>query len=266
MQNLEEKKATLIILSIIIVIVTIITIPVAIISKKAEDKNNFPNYNEIDITEKKLENENTYATIKDQLENDYYFKKILLLKDYDYEKYSGINIEDMLWNFIYAYEIKNTKYFTYYSKNNGVFCLSKKNILEAFKELYNVNIENELNLLPGYFDYVYESGSNYCFLFNKVSQENDNEVKVSVERLAMIGEVVTTDVYVYEFYTTNTDEEISYMNSLDNYIKNDNYEEAKNIVNNNLAGSVTHKQLQLKINNNGKFFKYQILSSKILDY
>ena len=92
------------------------------------------------------------------------------------------------------------------------------------------------------------------------------EINIAVERMAMIGTTITTDIYVYEYYTNGLENEISNINILKSYIENDNYSSASNVVTNYLNGKVTHKQLKLKVNNNGKFFKYKILSSKILDY
>ena len=63
-----------------------------------------------------------------------------------------------------------------------------------------------------------------------------------------------------------TSQERLMVSNLESYINTSNFDEAKKIVINNLNGKVTHKQLQFKINNNGKMFKYQILNSKNLDY
>ena len=53
---------------------------------------------------------------------------------------------------------------------------------------------------------------------------------------------------------------------LDLAIRASNAPNAISIVENNLSGKSTHKQIQFKINNSGKFFKYQILNSKNLEY
>ena len=56
------------------------------------------------------------------------------------------------------------------------------------------------------------------------------------------------------------------INNLKDAIKNKNYNLASTITKDYLGGSVTHKQLQFMINSKGKQFKYQVLTSKILDY
>ena len=53
-----------------------------------------------------------------------------------------------------------------------------------------------------------------------------------------------------------------------NFIESFNAEEyskAKNILINELYGEYKRKNIKFKINNNGKFFKYQIISIKTLD-
>ncbi len=265
---MEEKRANFIILGILTIILLIVIIPLIIINNREENKKNFPEYKDIDISEKDVKDPNSesYKEIRKELESDYYFSKEALITDYDSEKYNGSNIQNMLWNFIFSYELENTKYMASNNKKEGTFCLSKNNTIEAFKELYDVDIKNELNILLGYYEYVYKKGNDYCFIYKNVANDYDNEITIAVERMAMIGTTVTTDIYVYEYYTNGLENEISNVNILKRYIENNNYSSASNVVTNYLNGKVTHKQLKLKVNNKGKFFKYKILSSKILEY
>ncbi len=264
---MNEKKATFIILGTITIILLIIIIPIVIITKEQENKKNFPEYKNIDITAKNIKNQNSesYKEIKKSLESDYYFSKETIITNYDYEN-TNKNIKDMIWNFIFSYELQNTKYMTSNNKTDGVFCLSKKNTISAFKELYNIDITNELDLLPGYHEYVYKKNGNYCFIYKNVGNDYDNEIKIAIEDMSMKDNTVTANIYVYEYYTNGLDNEKSNINILERYIENNNYSSANNVVINYLNGKVTHKQLKFKINNNGKFFKYKILSSKILEY
>ena len=55
-------------------------------------------------------------------------------------------------------------------------------------------------------------------------------------------------------------------NDLKNAISAKNYIGAKNIVENKLYGTVTHKQIRFKTNKYGKYFKYKIISVNNLDY
>ena len=51
-------------------------------------------------------------------------------------------------------------------------------------------------------------------------------------------------------------------NKHENSINTKNYTESKKIVENYLNGTVKHKQIQVKKNYRGKFFKYKVLNAK----
>ena len=261
----KEKRVTLIIILVILCILFIIIIPLIIKYNKEQNKINFPEYNDIEITEGLLDNEITYEQIKKEFENDYYFNKLAIMMDYDSSQYTSAYLKNMLWNLIFNYEISNDNYFSYFDSKEGKYCFSKHNLINAFKELYDVDISENYNYLEGYYQYVYLSGKGYCLDFKKVAQEYNKNIKVAVERMAMIGTTITTDLYVYE-YSAITENEKYYENLLAQAIDKKNYSQAKSITENNLNGEVTHKQLQFKKNTNGKFFKYKILISKKLLY
>lgn len=265
---MKEKKATFIILAVVLLLIIIVLIPAIIIGRKSSNEKNFPEFEELDVNENIVNNTGSeeYTKLRKQLEKDYYFAKESLINNFDYEKYNGSNFRELLWNFIFSYELENKETMSSINKKEGVFCLTKNNLLSAFKELYNIDITNQLDLILGYHEYVYMSNGNYCFIYQNISNEYDNEIKVAVERMAMMANEITTDIYVYEYYTNYTEEEKSNINILNSYISNTDYESAKNVVLNYLKGKVTHKQLKLKVNNYGKYFKYKILSSKILEY
>ena len=77
----KESKITAMILLAIVIILTIVITPLAIMNMKEKDKENFPSYNQIDITENKIENQYEYSNIKNQLQNDYYFSKLGIMID-----------------------------------------------------------------------------------------------------------------------------------------------------------------------------------------
>ena len=58
--------------------------------------------------------------------------------------------------------------------------------------------------------------------------------------------------------------EITY-STLDGILKNKKYYDAKNILMQELYGNYMSKNIRFKINNGGKFFKYQIISIKTID-
>ena len=267
MKNFEEKKANIIILGIIIIALSVIIIPLVIINNIEQNKQNFPEYENFDIDKNSIKDINSasYKEIRNQLEEDYYFNKEMLISNYDYQTYTGENIKDLLWNFLFSYELENKRYFASLDERSGKFCLSKKNIVTAFKELYNIDVTEQLKLFPGYFDYAYESGKNYCFYYGTVGKDYDNEIKVAIENMTMDKKVITANIYVYEYYENGTETEKSNISLLERYIDTQNYNSANNVVINYLKGKVTHKKVSFKINNNGKFFKYQILSSKNID-
>ena len=261
----KEKKITFMIILVVIVILSIITIPLIIKYNLEKDKENFPEYKEIDIDEDLLSDEQTYEQIKKDLEKDFYFNKIALMTDYDHKESSTKNLQDLLRHFIFNYELSNNKYFSYTDSAKGIYCFSKNHLINAFKEFYGLDITDKYNYLEGYYKYVYISSKGYCLDFKRVASEYDNNIKIAVERMSMLGSTITTDLYVYEYYASSTNEKY-YENLLGEAIDSKDYSKAKTLVENHLNGTVTHKQIQFKKNTRGKYFKYQILVSKKLVY
>lgn len=266
MKKFKEERASLKIILFFVLLISIIIIPVLVSNYKIQNKENFPKYNDIKITEKKLNDSNDYNNIRKQLESDIYFAKLSTMMDFSSASYSSSILRELLWYFIFNYEVSNDKYFFYTDSNRGVYCLNKKNLIKGFNELYDVDISNDLDYLPGYFEYLFVKNKGYCLYFNHVADEYDNDIRVAVERMAMYGTTVTTDVYVYEYYNSYSEKDKKCVENLETSINNKDYNTASQIVKLNLKGTVTHKQLQFKINSRGNFFKYKILSSKKLDY
>lgn len=266
MDKLKEKSATLKIVLFFVLLISIFIIPAVINNIEERNLSKFPKYQEIEITEDDLNDNASYTNIRNQLENDYYFAKLSTMMEFSSDTYKSTILRELLWYYIFNYEVTNSKYFFYSENDRNLHCVSKKNLVNGFKELYDIDISNDLWLLPGYYQYTFKKGEGYCLYFDNVAKEYNNDIKVAVERMAMSGTTVTTDVYVYEYHTVGTEEENKYVSYLDGYIKNKDYETCSKIVNSKLNGKVTHKQLKLKVNSKGKFFKYKILSSKKLDY
>ena len=251
--ELRKNKIILVVIATIVVLVTIVP---SFIPNKKEDKKNFPTYTNV-------ENTNNLDSLKKQLEQDYNFRKEMLINDYDYDVYTSIDIQNMLWNFIFSYEINNTKYLS--SKSDTKYCMRESYVIDGFKELYNVDISKDLHLLPGYYKYVTFNNRKYCFNYKNVSLEYNNSIRVGINNLTKKDDVYYADIYLYEYYILNSDAEISNEKTLERYIESSNYNEAKNLVNNYLAGRVTHKNVNFKIDNRAKFFKYKVLYAKNID-
>ena len=267
-KNLEEKIVTLKILGIVFGILAIIIIPLLIINNKKQNIENFPSYEEIEISESIFNKDDNYDNIREQLENDYYFaKSALMFTGYDYNKYNSGMLQDMVWHFMFNYELVNDDHFTSFNKKTATGCLSKSSVVNGFKELYNVDITDDIDYIKGYYKYVYQKGNNeYCFYFQNVNDAYDNELLIAIDRMSMMGTTITADVYLYEFYTSGLSSEENLKQKVKTAITNKNYSEASSIVTNQLYGNVTHKQLQFEINKKGKYFKYKILKSILLNY
>lgn len=276
----NQTKATLILLGGIGIFVVIIIL--AAIFMGRSDKENFPDYEEFDIKESDVVNNSSqsYKDTRDRLQKDKYFTNEVLLnefnsdtftkmlndKNFDFDNYKGASLRELIWNYIHSYELSNREYLTLLSKSEGIFCMKKRYVIDSFKELYNIDLTDQLTYLPGYFEYVsLNDNGTYCFNYDQVLSEYQNEIKVGIERIAVTGNTVVTDLYVYEYLNNGADDQELAVKNLDYYIANQNYDNAKKVVEQYLFGNVTHKQIKLKINSRGKFFKYQILSVKILN-
>lgn len=262
----ENFKATATIILFFILLACAIIIPIFAFQDLNYSDDDFPEYQNIKINQNKLDDEYEYENIKTKLENDYYFNKLAIMMEYDSEHYTSSNLDKMVWHMIFNLEKENTDIYAKIDKQKEIYCLNKKKFLDAFEELYDVNIKEDEYLLKGYYQYVYDKGMNYCLDFKNVALDYDNDVKIAVERVAMIGTVITTDIYVYEYYAANQSLSNSNINDLKNAIASKNYTGAKNIVQNKLYGTVTHKQIRFKTNKYGKYFKYKIISVNNLDY
>ena len=235
-------KAGLIVFGIVVLIFLLMVLVVSLSNGK-EDKDNFPDYDNLKIKQSDVEDKNSesYSQIKRRLESDKYFARAALISNYNYKSYTSADLQKMVWHYIFAFELK-------------------------FEELYGVKIAKDIDYLDGYYEYVKSKSNLYCFNFGNVARDYNNEIKIMVDGLSVKGGIVTSNLYLFEYYTNDTTKELDYVSELENSIKYSNYNNAQDIVKNKLNGKVSHKQIQFKIKNNGKFFKYQILYSKNLDY
>lgn len=266
----KETKVTILILGIALVIILLIAIPLYFMSKKGtNNKKYFPQYQDIQVDESEVNNYNSesYIMLKNQLQDDYYFKKEALIDNYNYKSYTSADLQNMIWNFIFSYEINNSQFISRMDKEEGYFCMRTRRVIEAFEELFAVNITKDVEYLEGYFQYISKNSNGYCFDYANVGYEyTNNEIYVGIDGIQAKDGIITANVYVYEFFIMDSDNELQNVSMLQNAIAGNNFTLANDIVSNYLNGKVTHKQLDFKINNGGNFFKYQILSSKLIDY
>lgn len=259
---MKEKTITIGILVALVIITIIISVPLIIKNNNENNKKYFPEYDEIKITNKIISN--SYEEARKSLEKSYYFNRLSIIPDYNKEEYKPEMLQSLLWYFIYNYQLSNTRYFSYYEKENGKYCFQKNSLIGAFKELYGIDISKQYDYLKGYYKYVYESNKGYCLDFKKVNSEYTNNIKISIKDISKHKDVITVEMYVYE-YKAKTENEKYYEKLLIESIDNKNYNNSYNIVISNLKGSVKRKELKFEQDRNGKFFKYKILSSKELN-
>ena len=99
---------------------------------------------------------------------------------------------------------------------------------------------------------------------NNSNNKDDNDIKIGIERLAIIGTTITADLNVYEYYTSSVNNQ--YVKDLENAINIGNFDGAKYIVKDSLHGTSKKRQIKFKVNKHGDHFKYTVLSVKNIDY
>ena len=190
-----------------------------------------------------------------------------------YSKVSKGQIEDgylgnMISNFIYNFELKNSNAIYSRSDDDGFFCMNVPKVKEAFEELYYIQsgFNDFMEFVPGYIEYVSKNDGKYCFNYGKVANMHDGETYTAIESLSVSDKNnITATVYVYEYYSSFTEKEKNYTKILKNYISNSKYSEAKKLVEENLNGTVTHKKIVFRINKKPKYFPFKLLYSFQID-
>ncbi len=274
---MEKIKASVTLIVFSILVFLAVMIPTLIINNQKEEEKAFPEQQDIEVTEKVINNTDTYKKTRHDLEADPYFVKFALSPDYNYKnikyatdattgtRYSYIEdgyLGNMITNFIYNFQLTNTKYLSSIDYNDGVFCMTPIRVKEALEELYyaEISLNEFIQYMPGYIDFVSKRNNDYCFNFDKVARMNDNEILVGIKSLSVSDQkIITADVYIYEFYSSGSDKELSALRITKNYISQSNYSGASDVVNNNLNGKVSHKKIVFRINKSRKYFEYQLL-------
>ena len=78
------------------------------------------------------------------------------------------------------------------------------------------------------------------------------------------NEIITADIYLYT-YPITTEAETSAQVNARTAMNNKEFDRAKKLIVEDSDGKYERKTIRFKINNNGKFFKYQIISIKTTD-
>ena len=138
-------------------------------------------------------------------------------------------------------------------------------VKESYVELYNTDISKYLDDMMYRFKYMFRK-QNYCmyytmaldftmygrmFYINKMDYDKDNEI-------------ITADIYLYT-YPITTEAETSAQVNARTAMNNKEFDRAKKLIVEDSDGKYERKTIRFKINNNGKFFKYQIISIKTTD-
>ncbi len=279
---MAKAKSIFTILLFVLMLLGAVLIPTILLNEKEEEAEAFPEEQKIRINNKTVGNTESNAKTRKSLENDYYFRKFATSPSYNYVnvkqevdpttglKYAYIQdgyLRNMIINFIFNYQLTNTEKLRSINYETGYFCMAPLDVKVAMEELYysQIGLNEFMKYVPEYIEFVKTEGGNYCFNFDKVSKMNDSEILLGINKLSVSDQKnVTAEVYVYKFYTMNTDKEESLKKSVKKYIDARNYQGAANIVENNLNGSVEHKKIVFKVNSRKSYFEYKLLYSSVI--
>ena len=140
--------------------------------------------------------------------------------------------------------------------------MKEKYFVESYDELYNIDISSYLKDMTYYYKNIFKK-KNYCFYYPVVEPKN---IYLKFNDINYNNEIIDATIDTYLYMPSFDSMEFSKIEN--NFIESFNaekYSKAKNILINELYGEYKRKNIKFKINNNGKFFKYQIISIKTLD-
>lgn len=259
---IRNNKALLIVLSGAIIIMLLIIVPFMIFgekNEKAKDKY-FPNYTKIKVDKKTFTDEEKKQNLEETLSQDNMFQKIVMIDDYDSNNMTRKDLENIIVNYAKIFEKSNTKYLSKYDYKYA--CMKEEYFVKSYDELYNIDISSYLKDMTYYYKNIFKK-KNYCFYYPVVEPKiiylKFNDINYNNE---IIDATIDTYLYMPSF------DSIEFGKKENNFIESFNgkeYSKAKNILINELYGEYKRKNIKFKINNNGKFFKYQIISIKTLD-
>lgn len=265
--KLNDKKPLLIILGSAFTLMLLIIIPLILTGERNESqkKKEFPNYKEVKIKESTFTDTEKYEELKLNLNNDYLFGRILFMDDYDSNNVTRKDLQNLIENFAVGFEPSNTKYLAVVNKEKKYACITEKNLVLGFEELYNMDITPYLDTLSYYFKYFFKK-RNYCVYYQPAIATGIYARGYYVNKLVYDkeSESITADLYLYSYIP---DGELSTDNQIElkKAFENKNFNITKLLIKTEDNGEFRRKTIKFKINNNGKFFKYQIISIKTTD-
>lgn len=265
--KLDDKKPLLIILGSALLLMLIIIIPLIITGEKFSDdaKKDFPTFDNVKVNKKTFSDNESYEKLKDKLVGDYLFEKIVSINDYDSNSVLRKDLSNLVENYMVNYELSNTKYLAIVNKEKQFVCMTEKNLVTSFNELYNMDITPYLKTLSYYHKYFFKK-TNYCMYYNLALNYNARSRKIYINKLEYNDDnnIITADVYIYSYVSTG-EYETDNQKALRIAFENKNFSRTKELIKDEIEGKCERKTVKFKINNDGKFFKYQIISIKTLD-
>lgn len=264
---INKNKPLIIILGSAVFLILIIIVPLVLFGEKnqKEKDKNFPNYEEIKINDKTFEKEENKVNIEDTLRKDTRFQRTMMIDDYDSSSVSKKDLEKMVENYVFTFEMSNTKYLALHDRNKGVSCMKEEYFVESFKELYNTDVTKYLKDMTYYYKFLYKK-KNYCFYYYASGKWSRYNINLQFNSLNYNDDILTADIGTYVYYIpmppSPKEKTAEQFNSL---FESKKYTEAKRLLIDELEGEYKRKLIKFKINNDGKFFKYQIISIKTID-
>ena len=198
--KLNDKKPFLIILGSAFTLMLLIIIPLILTGERNESqkKKDFPNYKEVKINESTFTDTEKYEELKLNLNNDYLFGRILFMDDYDSNNVTRKDLQNLVENFAVGFEPSNTKYLAVVNKEKKYACITEKNLVLGFEELYNMDITPYLDTLSYYFKYFFKK-RNYCVYYQPAIATGIYARGYYVNKLVYDkeSESITADLYLY---------------------------------------------------------------------
>ena len=265
--NKSSKKSFYIILGTALVIMLAIIIPLILTGEKVESNRAkyFPTYTDIKVNSRTFTDEEKYEDLRKKLSEDFLFERLITVGDYDSSYMTKKDLDNLIENYMINFELSNTRYLTKFSKEKQYICMTESNLKESYVELYNTDISKYLDDMMYRFKYMFRK-QNYCMYYTKALDFTMYGRMFYINKMDCDkeNEIITADIYLYT-YPITTEAETSAQATARTAMNNKEFDRAKKLIVEDSDGKYERKTIRFKINNNGKFFKYQIISIKTTD-
>lgn len=259
---IRNNKALLIVLSGAVIIILLVIVPFMIFGDRNEKPNDkyFPNYTKIKVDKNTFNDEEKKQNLEETLSQDKMFQNIMLVENYDSNNMTKNDLKNMVVNYVKIFEKSNTKYLP---KNDYKYaCMKEQYFIESYNELYNVDITKYLKDMTYYYKNIFKK-KNYCFYYPTIDPK---EIYLIFNNLSYNDGIIDANVDIYLYMPSFDSVEWGKIEErFKESLSAKKYYNAKSILINELYGSFITKNIKFKINNDGKFFKYQIISIKTID-